>query len=380
MTQFTDDLRNFIKERNFLEAREIFGGKILEEEEIKVVKVLFKEALEKRDIREIAAFNAAGKEVFNILIRSIIAPSDLLERELDTKIKKISDINFANEWEEKVKTFCDDDNEESRQKICDSIPEAMQWEFFNGIEDYLAQQDIKNDVECDLLDSPDVHKFKFILSYGSLKAAQEEFENSDQLTLTHLILNDRGCEGFANAVRSNKPKIVDLVLAKVDQKDGLSIIKQSLSGISEAFRGQDDELKHIIETMFKFLDDDLVIDFINDSQLEEVWQNMAVLNQLGSLEFILNKMKEYDRLELIDTIDGNIRDTLPEDDAFLEAWDELKNSLEESQSDITEEDFEEQELESNLGKRSLSSKGSVPNSSTNPKGKKRVKSDEQKAY
>ncbi len=395
MTQFTDALRGFIPTRNFIGFRnEILTlDPAYQREEILHPdgKRLFQEALDSNDTRRIAAFFIFDQEVVSDLARSAIGPNELRQRELYGRSPRISALGQAQAWQDKAVSFCDNEQKEFRQEICDSIPDSLQWEFFNVIEDKLAKRDAEDGVEYDVLDSPDLHKFKFVLSYGSITAVREEFnENEFGGDLTHKILNDLGREGFINAVLANRLEVVQLVLKNTDQQDRKDTIDLLFSEFGEAdiFIAQDEQLTNMLTVILQSLDKDQLSDLFATQNFRNALQNMAVVNQLGvnqlgSVEFVLDQIDDVDVLEeIINEIDENISNTLEEDDSFLIAWQELKdrilqdleqdeNSQQESEIDDSEiEDFKQEE--GTLGVRARSES---PDTSLNPTTGRRLNQD-----
>lgn len=390
MTQFTDALRGFIATDNFIGFRnEIFAlDSVHQREEILHPdgKRLFQEALDSNDTRRIAAFFIFDQEVVSDLIRSAIGPNELRQRELSGRSPRISALGQAQAWQDKAVSFCDNEQKEFRQEICDSIPDSLQWEFFNVIEDNLTKRDAEDGVEYNFLDSPDLHKFKFVLSYGSITAVREEFDGNEfGGDLTHKILNDLGRQGFVNAVLANRPEVVQLVLENTNQQDRKDTIAFVFPALGEAdiFIAQDEQLTNMLTVILQSLDKDQLSDLFAKQNFREALQNMAVVNQLGSVEFVLDKIDDVDVLEeIIDKIDENISNTLEEDDGFLIAWRELKdrilqdreqdeNSQQESEIDDSEiEDSEQEEV--TLGVRARSES---PDTSLNPTARRRLNQD-----
>ena len=376
MTQFTDALRGFISTNNFIGFRdEIFAlDAVHQREEILHPdgKRLFQEALDSNDTRRIAAFFIFDQEVVSDLIRSAIGPNELRQRELTGRSPRISALGQAQAWQDKAVSFCDNEQKEFRQEICDSIPDSLQWEFFNVIEDNLAKRDAEDGVEYDVLDSPDLHKFKFVLSYGSITAVREEFDGNEfGGDLTHEILNDLGRQGFVNAVLANRPEVVQLVLENTnqrDRKDTIDFVFPEL-GEAEIFIAQDEQLTNMLTLLLQSLDEDQLNDLFAEQNFRDALQNMAVVNQLGSVEFVLDKIDDVDVLEqIIDEIDENIRNTLEEDDSFLIAWRELKDRI---LQDL-EQDENSQQEEVTLGVRVRSES---PDTSLNPTARRRLNQD-----
>jgi hypothetical protein len=182
-------------------------------------------------------------------------------------------------------------------------------------------------------------------------------------------------------------EFIGFVLSLIRPERAVYFIEPIFQNISDSFASEDEDLKTMLEVVLGFLNDDQKAKLSQTKNFQNALVRMVVNGQNISAETMLEKMPEKVRQSIMDITDNLLEQVHQNDEAYQnysQTWNEIKDATNSATEELSgqsevEGDSQTNDIESSSDEEEQNITGqkrSRPNTTINPKSKRRITDNE----
>ena len=203
----------------------------------------------------------------------------------------------------------------------------------------------------------------------------------------HLMKNYKQLAKFYDYNLNKDSEFIGFELSLISPERAVYFIEPIFQNISDSFASEDEDLKTMLEVVLGFLNDDQKAKLSQTENFQNALVRMVVNGQNISAETMLEKMPEKVRQSIMDITDNLLEQGHQNDEAYQnysQTWNEIKDATNSATEELSgqsevEGDSQTNDIESSSDEEEQNITGqkrSRPNTTINPKSKRRITDNE----